>query len=145
MIVPGSVLFACTLNAIRSPMAELLLKRHAGRIYVDSAGVDEAPLDPMAVEVMAELGLDMRRHKAKTFEDLADTSFDLIVTLSPEAHQKAKEITRTLSCDVEFWPVADPAYFEGSRSALLDSYRALRDELARRIRDRFPTETREKS
>ena len=146
MILPGSVLFACTLNAIRSPMAELLLRHsHGGRIFVNSAGVDEAPLDPMAVEVMSEVGLDLRRHKAKTFEDLADTSFDLIVTLSPEAHQKAKEITRTASCDVEFWPVSDPAYFEGSRTNLLDAYRGLRDELARRIRDRFPGENREKS
>jgi protein-tyrosine-phosphatase len=139
MILPNSVLFACTLNAIRSPMAEALLKQaHGDHMYVDSAGVDEAPIDPMMIEVMSEVGIDLRRHKTKTFEDLADSSFDLIVTLSAEAHQKAKEMTRTTACEVEFWPVSDPAYFEGSRLSLLDSYRSLRNELARRIRDRFP-------
>lgn len=136
---PGSVLFACTLNAIRSPMAEALLRRlHGARIYVASAGVDEAPMDPLTVAVMDELGVDLRNHKTQTFDELGDTSFDLIVALSPEAHARALEATRITACDVEYWPVPDPTVVEGSCEAVLSAYRSVRDALAWRIRERFP-------
>lgn len=137
--LPGSVLFACTYNAIRSPMAEALLKHlHGRRVFVDSVGVRVADLDPYLVVVMQELGIDMSRHKGKTFEELADTSFDLVVTLSPEAQHKAVEMTRTMACEVEYWPTLDPTWVEGSRAATLDAYRTVRDQLLRRIRQRFP-------
>ena len=137
--LPGSVLFCCTLNAVRSPMAEGLLKHLLGaRVFVDSAGVRGEPVDPFAVAVMDEIGIDLRRHRAKTFEDLEDTSFDLIVSLSPEAQHKAVEMTRTMACEVEFWPTFDPSLAEGSRAARLDAYRQVRDSLLGRIRRRFP-------
>lgn len=137
--LPGSVLFACTWNAIRSPMAEGLLKHlHGRRIYVDSVGVRANPVDPFVVAVMQELGIDLARHRAKTFEDLADTSFDVVVTLSPEAQHKAVEMTRIMACEVEYWPTFDPTLAEGSRDAVLASYRAVRDQLLRRLRERFP-------
>jgi protein-tyrosine-phosphatase len=137
--LPGSVLFACTWNAIRSPMAEGLLKHlHGRRIYVDSVGVRANPIDPFVVEVMQELGIDLARHRPKTFDDLADSSFDVVVTLSPEAQHKAVEMTRIMACDVEYWPSFDPSLTEGSRDAMLESYRAVRDHLARRLRTRFP-------
>jgi len=137
--LPSSVLFACTFNSIRSPMAEALMKHFHGRhIFIDSAGVRSAEIDPFAVAVMDELGIDISRHRAKTFDDLEDTSFDLVISLSPEAQHKAVELTRTMAVDVEFWPTLDPTAVEGSRAEILDAYRELRDHLRRRILERFP-------
>ena len=137
--LPGSVLFCCTLNALRSPMAEGLLKLlHHRRIFVDSVGVRAGELDPFAVAAMDEIGIDISRHRAKTFDNLEDTSFDLIVSLSPEAHHSALEMTRTMACEVEFWNTFDPSIVEGNREVRLDAYRAVRDTLMRRIRERFP-------
>jgi protein-tyrosine-phosphatase len=137
--LPSSVLFACTFNSIRSPMAEALLKHLHGRsIYVDSVGVREAPLDPFAAAVMDEIGIDVKRHRAKTFDDLEDTSYDLVVSLSPEAQHSAVELTRTMACDVEFWPMFDPTAVDGSREERLAGYRMVRDHLLKRILERFP-------
>jgi protein-tyrosine-phosphatase len=136
--LPGSVLFACTMNSVRSPMAEALMKHLFGKqVYVDSVGLRAAPIDPLAIEAMAEIGIDLARHTAKTFDELADSSFDLIVTLSPEAQHRAVEMTRIMACDVEYWQTFDPTITEGSREARLASYRAVRDYLVARIRERF--------
>ncbi|MDR3515770.1 MAG: arsenate reductase ArsC [Azospirillaceae bacterium] len=137
--LPSSVLFACTYNAIRSPMAEALLKRYHGtRIFVDSVGVRDGEIDPFVIVVMNEIGIDLSRHHSKCFEDLEDTSFDLVVSLSPEAQHSAVEMTRTMACDVEFWHTFDPTALEGSRDVMLSGFRTVRDWLDRRIRDRFP-------
>ncbi|MDX1575570.1 MAG: arsenate reductase ArsC [Kiloniellales bacterium] len=136
--LPRAVLFSCTLNSVRSPMAEGLLKHLLGhKIYVDSAGVRAGEIDPFAISVMEELGIDLSRHRSKSFDDLEDTSYDLIVSLSPEAQHKAVELTRTMACEVEFWPILDPTWVEGSRETRLDAYRQVRDELRRRIEARF--------
>jgi len=136
--LPDAVLFACSLNSVRSPMAEGLLKHLLGhRIYVDSTGVRSAEVDPFAVEVMDEIGIDISRHRGKTFGDLEDTSYDLIISLSPEAQHSAVEMTRTMACDVEFWNTLDPTIVEGNREARLDAYRQVRDTLRRRIEERF--------
>ena len=136
---PSSVLFACTFNSIRSPMAEALMKHLHGRhIYVDSVGVRAEEIDPFAVAVMDEIGIDISKHRTKTFEELEDTSFDLVVSLSPEAQHSAVELTRTMSCEVEFWPMLDPTAVEGSREEMLGAYRLVRDHLRRRILERFP-------
>jgi len=138
---PLAVLFACGLNAIRSPMAAAMLREMFGRsIYVGSVGVRKGELDPFAVAAMAEIGLDISRHKPLTFEELDDLeglNFDLIVTLAPEAHHRALEITRTDAVDVEYWPTPDPSIIEGSREQRLDAYRAVRDQLLAQIRERF--------
>ena len=137
--LPGSVLFCCTRNAIRSPMAEAMLKMlHGRRIFVDSAGVRGGEVDGFAVAVMDEIGLDLTRHRAKTFDELEDTSFDLIVSLSPEAQHRAVELTRTMAAEVEFWNTMDPSIVEGNREVRLDAYRQVRDGLMARIRARFP-------
>jgi protein-tyrosine-phosphatase len=137
--LPGSVLFACSYNSIRSPMAEGLLKHlHGRRIFVDSVGVRARPVDPFVIAVMQELGIDLGRHRNKTFDDLDDTSFDIVVTLSPEAQHKAVEMTRIMACEVEYWPTYDPALAEGSRDVTLAAYRDVRDQLMRRLRQRFP-------
>ncbi len=135
----SSVLFACSVNAVRSPMAEALMKLfHGKRIFVDSAGLRAEPVDPFAVAVLDEIGLDLHRHRSKTFDDLEDSSFDLVITLSPEAHHRAMEMTRSMACEVEFWPTPDATAVEGSREVRLAAYREVRDHLRRRILERFP-------
>ena len=135
---PGAVLFACSMNAVRSPIAELLAKHYfPTRFYIQSAGVRAGEADPFAVAVMQEMGLEMGRHRPRTFEDIEDSFFDLIITLAPEAHHRAMELTRDQAVDVEYWPTPDPTLVQGSRSAILDAYRSMRDGLADRIRRRF--------
>ena len=136
---PSAVLFACTENTVRSPMAEAILKYLHGRhIYVDSVGVRKGELDGFSVAVMDEIGIDISHHHPKSFEDLEDTSFDLVTSLSPEAQHKAVEMTRVVACDVEFWNTFDPSVIEGSREVRLEAYRQVRDELMRNIKKRFP-------
>jgi protein-tyrosine-phosphatase len=138
---PQTVLFACGQNSLRSPIAASLLAHLFGRaIYVRSAGVREGELDAFAVAVMEEIGLDIAKHRPMTFEELEDwegLNFDLIVTLAPEAHHKALELTRTLAADVEYWPTHDPTGAEGNREQKLQAYREVCDGLLLRIRKRF--------
>lgn len=110
---------------------------HGHRVYVDSVGARHGDHDPFVDIVMDEIGIDMSKHRVKTFDQLDDDYFDIIVTLSPEAHHKALEMTRTMACDVEFWPTLDATAVDGSRDARLDAYRAVRDTLLRRISERF--------
>ncbi|MGH6670608.1 MAG: low molecular weight phosphatase family protein [Xanthobacteraceae bacterium] len=138
---PLAVLFACGLNSVRSPMAAGLFSQIFGRaIYVGSAGVRKGELDPFAIAVMAEIGIDISRHKPITFEEMEEwegLNFDLIITLAPEAHHRALKLTRTSAVDVEYWPTPDLAGLEGNRTQRLDAYRDLRDQLLGRIRERF--------
>jgi protein-tyrosine-phosphatase len=138
---PQAVLFACGLNSVRSPMAAALLKQMLGSwLYVGSAGVRKGELDAFAAAAMDEIGIDIAAHKPMTFEELEDLeglNFDLIVTLSPEAHHKALELTRTLAAEVEYWPTADPTAIEGNREQRMNAYREVREQLLQRIRARF--------
>ena len=121
-------------------MAAAILKHLAGRrIYVASAGVRAGEPDPFVAAVMDEIGIDMTAHRPHTLRDLHDTSFDLIVSLSPEAHHQALELTRTMAVDVEYWPTLDASLMlgQGSREQTLDSYRAVREALFMRIKRRF--------
>lgn len=138
LLRPSAVLFACTQNAIRSPMAEGILKHLAGRrIFVDSAGVRPGEADPFAVHAMDEIGIDISRHRPKSFDDLEDESFDVVISLSPEAQHRAVELTRAMACEVIFWNTLDPSIIEGSREMRLDAYRDVRDHLFTRIRAQF--------
>lgn len=141
---PHAVLFACNFNRVRSPMAEALLKKLAGsRIYVDScglrheAGEGAEPVDPFTRSVLDEVGVDLEDHTPKTFDELEDDSFDLVISLTPEAQHRAVELTRGRSVDIEYWPTYDPTLAEGSRESRLAAYREVRDFLARRISERF--------
>ncbi len=136
---PHSILFACTLNAVRSPMAEGLARAILGqRIYVDSAGLSTASLDAFAVAALAEIGIDITDHNTQGFDDIAVDEFDIIVALSPEALEKVRMLTRHSSVDVEYWPTEDPtADSGGSRESRLQAYRSVRDGLRRRIKERF--------
>ena len=136
---PSAVLFACNMNSIRSPMAEGLLKfLHGARIFIDSVGVRPGEVNGFSVAVMDEIGLDISSYKSKTFDQLEDGFFDLIITMSPEAQHRAVEMTRTMACDVEFWNTFDATMIEGSRETRLDAYRQVRDQIKKRILDRFP-------
>ena len=140
--LPGAVLFACNFNRVRSPMAEALLKMAYGtRIYVDSCGVRREPgettADPFAQAVIDELGGDLSHFKPKLFSDLEDGSFDLVISLTPEAQHQAVHLTHGNATDIEYWPTHDPTLAAGSREQVLDAYRQVRDELAGRIRARF--------
>ena len=136
--LPQSVLFCCDHNAVRSPMAEALTQKlFPGQIYVKSAGVRAGKLDPFVDAVMAEIGVDMSAHRPKSYLELEESGFDLIVTLAPEAHHWALDLTRTDAVDVEYWPTMDPTLATGSREQILNEYRAVRDMLMMRIKKRL--------
>jgi protein-tyrosine-phosphatase len=137
---PQAVLFACGMNSVRSPMALALMRSMFPKVYAASAGVRKGELDPFAVTAMEEIGRDIAKHRPMTFEELEDwegLNFDLIITLSPEAHHKALELTRTHAADVEYWPTQDPTGAEGNREQKLQAYREVCDSLSMRIRKRF--------
>jgi protein-tyrosine-phosphatase len=136
--IPASLLFACSENSVRSPMAEALAKRLYGQAsYIDSVGVRASEVDFFAAAALDELGIDVHRHHAKTFGDVDPSSFDLIVTLSPEAHHQALEFTRGTAAEVEYWPVMDPSIVEGSRDMRLSAYRSTRDQILAQLKARF--------
>ena len=138
--IPHSVLFICNFNAIRSPMAAALTRFYCGKtIFTESVGIrtEDDHANPFAVTVMDELGLDIAHHTPKRFEDLMDSSFDLVVTLSPEAQHKAIDLTRTLDCQVEYWPTLDPTAVSGNRENIIAAFRQTRDMLTERIKRRF--------
>ena len=131
---PQSILFCCTFNAVRSPMAEAIARYYYGRdIYFASAGVKAGELDPFAVAAMEDIGIDIGKIKPHPCDHLGQSSLALILSLLPEAHHKALEFTRTLAVDVVYWPTVDPTAVQGSREQMLDAYRAVRDGLKKRI------------
>ena len=138
--LPCAVLFACNMNSIRSPMAEGILKfLHGGSIYVDSVGVRKTEINGFCVTVMDEIGIDMSQHNSKSFDDLEDSYFDLVVPMSPGAQHKAVEMTRVMACEVEYWNTFDPSIIESEdRDTMLEAYRTVRDQLMERIKARFP-------
>ncbi|MBA5778212.1 low molecular weight phosphatase family protein [Stappia sp. F7233] len=128
----------CGMNAVRSPMAAFITcQLFPQQIYVRSCGVRDGEPDPFVEAVMQEIGCDISKHRPQTFEDLDESGFDLVITLAPEAHHKALEMTRTEAVDVEYWPTPDPTVATGSREQILDSYRQVRDLLMARIKKRF--------
>ena len=134
----SSVLFVCGRNAVRSPMARALADDlFPGQFYTSSAGVSPGERDPFVDAVLAEIGLGLGNHRPRALEDLEDTNFDLAITLSPEAHHRTLELTRTQSIDVEYWPTLDPTLATGSREQILSAYREVRDRLAARLGERL--------
>ena len=137
-VAPRAVLFACTMNAIRSPMAAAILHHfHGGKIYVASAGIAAGDPDPFVGMVMDEIGIDLKTHRPHSFEDLEDSAFDLLVTLSPEAEKRAQNMARTMAIAIENWSIPDPSATHGSREQIIEAYRAVRDELIKRVKSRF--------
>jgi protein-tyrosine-phosphatase len=136
--LPSAVLFACTLNAIRSPMAAAIMHHHYGhKVYVASCGIAAGDPDPFVGMIMDEIGIDLKKHRPHSFEDLEDSAFDLLVTLSSEAKMKADDMSRTMAIEIESWSVLDPSQTQGSREQILDAYRAVRDDIVKKVRTRF--------
>jgi protein-tyrosine-phosphatase len=147
--LPNSVLFCCDHNAVRSPMAEGMMKKFYGhRAYVQSAGVKgEMEIDGFTVAVCDEMGVPLHRHRVRSFEEMQEwgddlSQFDLIVALSPASQRQALEFTRYNHLDVEYWPILDPTGLGETREAKLAAYRQTRDQIRDRIIGRFgpPTE-----
>ncbi|MCV2876443.1 low molecular weight phosphatase family protein [Rhodobacteraceae bacterium XHP0102] len=141
---PSSVLFCCDHNATRSPMAEGLMKKFYGhRAYVQSAGVrHDLEIDGFAVAVSAEMGVALERHRVRSFDEMAEwgddlSGFDLIVALSPASQRRALDLTRHAHLDIEYWPIIDPTGLGETREAKLDAYRQARDQIHKRILERF--------
>ncbi len=137
--LPHAVLFACNLNRVRSPMAAALMRRRWGdRVYVDSCGLSEAEeIDPFAVAVMAELGLDLSRHHPKTFDGLVDNAYDVVISLTAQAHERGSAMARMAGAQAMIWETPDPTLENGSREQRLVAYRSVRDHLDRLITSNF--------
>lgn len=132
---PRSIVFACNLNTIRSPMAEGLARKRGGlAVRAASCGVWEGGyLDPFMVQVMQEAGVDMGRHTPRTFEEVSDWGIDLLVTLTPESRDRAAPIARAEGVETVFWPAPDPTLAGDTRDARLEAYRSVRDALDTRV------------
>ncbi len=142
--LPQSVLFCCDHNAVRSPMAEGIMKMLYGtETYVQSAGVkNDLEIDGFSIAVCQELGVELSRHRSRSFDDLEEwgddlSSFDIVVALSPASQRRALELTRYYSLDVEYWPILDPTGLGETRDAKLESYRAARDQILKRLQDKW--------
>ena len=143
--LPRSILFCCDHNAVRSPMAEGLMKKlHGNRVYVQSAGVKhDQDVDPFAVAVCEEIDVKLESHQVRSFEELASLgdqidSYETVVALSPAARHAALELTRWYAIDVRFWPIMDPTGIGDTRERKLAAYRETRDQIIARIREEFP-------
>ncbi len=141
---PSSVLFACNFNAVRSPMAEGMMKKYYGtRIFVQSVGVrSDHEIDGFSVAVCAEIGIDISNHKCRSFDEMEDwgddiDSYDLVIALSPASQRRALEYTRVHALEVEYWPTLDPTDMGQTREEKMDAYRQVRDLLSKNIIDRF--------
>jgi protein-tyrosine-phosphatase len=142
--LPHSVLFCCDHNAIRSPMAEGMMKKFYGRAtYVQSAGVkNDLEVDGFAVAVCREVGIELSRHRARNFEEMRQwgddlSGFDLVIALSPASQRQALELTRFFHLDVEYWPILDPTGIGETREAKLAAYRMARDQIRAKMVERF--------
>jgi protein-tyrosine-phosphatase len=133
----AGILFVCTMNAVRSPMAAALLRNLRPDMKVQSSGLEPGETDPLMVAVMGELGLDLADHTPHPLSGLKPGHFSLIVTLSPEAHHRTLEWSRSARTEVEYWPTLDATAFEGSREQRLDAYRCVRDDLLKKLKARF--------
>ena len=147
--LPQSVLFCCDHNAVRSPMAEGMMKKFYGQeTYVQSAGVfNDMEIDGFSIAVCEELGIELSRHRSRSFDEMQQwgddlAAFDLVVALSPASQRRALDLTRYFHLDVEYWPILDPTGLGEGREERLASYRESRDQIRARMQDRFgpPTE-----
>lgn len=142
--LPQSVLFCCDHNAVRSPMAEGLMKKFYGTgTYVQSVGVtNDMEIDGFSIAVCQEMDVELSRHRSRSFDEMEQwgddlSSFDLVIALSPASQRRALELTRYYHLEVEYWPILDPTGLGETREAKLESYRAARDQIITRLTDRW--------
>jgi arsenate reductase len=141
---PQSVLFCCDHNAVRSPMAEGIMKKLYGtETYVQSVGVkNDLEIDGFSIAVCAEMDVELARHRSRSFDEMEQwgddlSSFDLVIALSPASQRRALELTRYFHLEVEYWPIMDPTGLGESRAAKLVQFRAVRDQIVERLQARF--------
>ena len=148
--LPQSILFCCDHNAVRSPMAEGIMKKLYGTgTYVQSAGVkNDLEIDGFCISVCKEIDVELSRHRSRSFDEMVQwgddiSSYDLVIALSPASQRRALELTRFYHLDVDYWPIMDPTGLGESRQAKVESYRQTRDQILERIiaRSGHPTET----
>lgn len=142
--LPQSVLFCCDHNAVRSPMAEGIMKKLYGAdTYVQSVGVrNDMEIDGFSIAVCMEIGVELERHRSRSFDEMEQwgddlSSFDLVIALSPASLRRAQELTRFFHLDVEYWPILDPAGLGETREAKLEAYRQARDQIITKLTDRW--------
>lgn len=142
--LPQSVLFCCDHNAVRSPMAEGIMKKFYGTdTYVQSVGVkNDLEIDGFSIAVCDEIGVELARHRSRSFDEMEEwgddlSSFDLVIALSPASQRRALELTRFFHLDVEYWPILDPTGLGETREAKLEQFRAARDQIADKLTERF--------
>lgn len=143
---PQSVLFCCDHNAVRSPMAEGIMKKLYGKgVYVQSVGVEnDYEIDGFAIAVCKEINVELSRHRSRSFDEMDQlgedlSSFDLIVALSPASQRRAIDLTRLYHLSVEYWPVLDPTGLTEHREDKLRAYRQTRDQIYDRLKNRANT------
>lgn len=138
MAKPNSILFVCQLNSVRSPMAEGLMRKHYTDIAdIRSCGLAEGDLDDFMVTVMKEKGVDMSDHKALSLGELQDESFDVVIAFTYDAYQAAVAVFEDTNSQVELWALPDPGQGSLDVRALLNNYRALRDNIEARLLRKF--------
>jgi len=142
--LPQSILFCCDHNAVRSPMAEGIMKKFYGTgSYVQSVGVhNDLEIDGFSIAVCKEMGVELARHRSRSFDEMEQwgddlSSFDLVVALSPASQRRALELTRYFHLDVEYWPILDPSGLGETREAKLASYRQARDQIVERLTEKW--------
>ena len=142
--LPQSILFCCDHNAVRSPMAEGIMKKLYGTgTYVQSVGViNDLEIDGFSIAVCDEIGVELSRHRSRSFDEMERwgddlSSFDLIVALSPASQRRALELTRLFHLTVEYWPILDPTGIGETREMKLVSYRQTRDQILSKLREKW--------
>ena len=138
--LPQSILFCCDHNAVRSPMAEGIMKKFYGmETYVQSVGVkNDLEIDGFAIAVCQEIGVELSRHRSRSFDEMEEwgddlSSFDLIVSLSPASQRRALELTRVFHLSVDYWPIMDPTGLGETRETKLNAYRQTRDQIIAKL------------
>ena len=126
------VYFLCTGNSCRSQMAEGYARQYLGADWqIQSAGVETHGLNPLAVQVMQEDGIDISHHTSKLIDNDYLRSSDLVVTLCGDARDKCPMTPP--SVQKQHWPLADPAQAQGTPTEKLAVFRQVRDEIKRRV------------
>ena len=142
--LPQSILFCCDHNAVRSPMAEGIMKKLYGTgTYVQSVGViNDLEIDGFSIAVCEEIGVELSKHRSRSFDEMERwgddlSSFDLIVALSPASQRRALELTRLFHLTVEYWPILDPTGIGETREMKLVSYRQTRDQIKSKLKEKW--------
>ena len=142
--LPQSILFCCDHNAVRSPMAEGIMKKLYGTdTYVQSVGViNDLEIDGFSIAVCEEIGVELSKHRSRSFDEMERwgddlSSFDLIVALSPASQRRALELTHLFHLTVEYWPILDPTGIGETREMKLVSYRQTRDQIKSKLREKW--------